>query len=251
MPDDQTMKDRHLQPAPVDLARLPRGDLEVMAAAGTEIEEVRRVLRRTGDNVVSEILRGQGTFYEWDHYPAGDVYDSESHSQYYYHAHPVGQRFEREHGHFHSFLRAKGMPAGIQPAALPAGPGPKEPEDALSHLIAISMDADGEPFRLFTVNRWVTAEVWHHGADVCRLLDCFRVDHAQPSWPANRWITAVMALFKPQIRALVELRDRTVAGHQQQHPERDVLEDRDLEVTSYLDISIDRQIRDIEAALRT
>ena len=37
-----------------------------------------RVLARTGDNVVSEVLRGCGTFTEWEHYPAEDVYDRDT-----------------------------------------------------------------------------------------------------------------------------------------------------------------------------
>ena len=238
-------------PAPgvVDVAALPRDEVARMAEAGAEILEVRRILARTGDNVVAEILRNQGTFYEWDHYPSGDVYDHGSHAQFYYHAHPVDQRFDGEHGHFHTFLRPKGMPPGVKPAPIPDAPMPEDPNDALSHLIAISMDGDGEPFRLFTVNRWVTGEVWYAAEDVCRLLDRFRIDHAQPSWPTNRWITAMMTLFKPQIRELVTARDRCVAAWQSDRPDGDSYEDRDLEVTSYVDISIDRQLEALQAVL--
>ena len=233
----------------VHLSALPRDELVRMAEAGGEIVGVRDILGKTGDNVVAEILRNQGTFYEWDHYPSGDVYDHGSHAQYYYHAHPVAQRFEGEHGHFHTFLRPKGMPAGIRPAPIPGAPEPEDPNDALSHLIAISMDPDGEPFRMFTVNRWVTGEVWYRAEDVCRLLDLFRIDHAQPSWPTNRWITAMIALFKPQIRELVAARDRCLAAWQADGPEADAYEDRDLEVTSYVDISVDRQLEAIRALL--
>lgn len=236
-----------LEPVEADLGALPRDELQRMAAAGAEIAEISGILRKTGDNVVGEILRGQGTFYEWDHYPAGDVYDHETHAQYYYHAHPQDQRFESEHGHFHTFLRAKGMPEEIQPAPV-AGKAPDLAE-SLSHLIAISMDPAGEPIRLFTVNRWVTGEVWYKGKDVCALLDRFRIGHAQPSWPANRWITAMLVLFAPQIRELVRIRDRSVEAWQAKHPDRDAFEDRDLEVTSYLDISVEQQRSDVAAAL--
>lgn len=230
-------------------AGLSREALEAMLAAGREVIEVHRVLAKTGDNVVGELLRDQGTFYEWDHYPKGDVYDQESHSQYYYHAHPEDQRFPDEHGHFHTFLRPKGMPAGIAPAPLPASPQPKDPNDALSHLIAIAMTKGGTPFRLFTVNRWVTGEVWYRGADVIAMLDRFAIDHARPSWPVNRWIGALLALFRPQAVALLQARDATVAAWEKRSLEIDVYEDRALEVTSYLDISIDRQVRAVVAAL--
>src|SRR3546814_8384282 len=118
------------------------------------------------DNLVGELLKNNGTFYEWDHYPPGDVYDHETHGQYYYHAHAADQRFDGEHGHFHTFVRPKGMPPGVRPAPLPGFAAPADPNDALSHLVAIAMTPGGLPFRLFTVNRWVTGEVWYRAEDV-------------------------------------------------------------------------------------
>ncbi len=170
-----------------------------MLAAGEEILECYRVLRKTGDNVVGEVLRDQGKFYEWNHYPNGDVYDSETHAQYFYHAHPTELR-GGEHGHFHTFLRAKGMPPGTAPVPndgdteWPAG------DDALSHIVGIAMDSKGYPIGLFTANRWVTGETWYAARDVRAMLDRFVIDPARPSWPVNRWITAMLRLFRPQIR---------------------------------------------------
>jgi hypothetical protein len=223
--------------------------LEAMAVAGQEVVEAHRVLAKTGDNVVGELLRGHDTFFEWDHYPPGDVYDSEFHGQYYYHAHVLDQRFENEHGHFHTFVRPKGMPEGIKPATVPGFKKPDDPDDELSHLIAIAMTKEGIPFRLFTVNRWVTGEVWYTAGDVTTLLDCFNIDHARPSWPVNRWVSGMVALFKPQIAALLEARDQAVAAWVEAHPDGDVYEDRELEVTSYLDISVEDHVRAVARAL--
>ncbi|MEO3430996.1 hypothetical protein AAFN88_19235 [Pelagibius sp. CAU 1746] len=231
------------------LDSLPTEALEDMAEAGAEAMEVIRILSKTGDNIVGELLKNHGTFYEWDHYPPGDVYDHETHGQYYYHAHASDQRFEGEHGHFHTFVRPKGMPAGIKPAKVPGYEAPEDPNDALSHLIAIAMTPAGLPFRLFTVNRWVTGEVWYKAADVIRLLDVFKIDHAQPSWPVNRWVSAMIRLYKPQIAELLLARDRKVEAWQQGLPDGDVFEDRDLEVTSFLDISLDTQIQGVARAL--
>jgi hypothetical protein len=150
------------------------------------------------------VLRGHGTFYEWDHYPPGDVYDQETHSQYYYHTHPVELR-GGEHGHFHTFLRPKGMPKGVRP---------------------ISMDRAGYPTRLFTTNRWVTGEAWYDAEGVIRMLDRFEIDHARPSWPTNRWVTGMIRLFRPQIAALIHERDQGVARWAAQHPGENVYEDR-------------------------
>lgn len=234
----------------LNLAQLSRGELEHMAEAGQEVVEVHRVLAKTGDNVVGELLRGHETFYEWDHYPPGDVYDAETHAQYYYHAHPPDQRFEGEHGHFHTFLRPKGMPDGIAPAKVPGYTPPQDPNDALSHLIAIAMDKHGIPFRLFTVNRWVTGEVWYEAGDVERMLEHFAIDHARPSWPVNRWVTGMLHLFRPQIVELLRARDSSVELWRQKHPDRDVYEDRELEVTSYADIDLETQVRSVTEALQ-
>jgi len=54
-----------------------------MEAAAREVRECRRVLAKTGDNVVSEALRGAAQFAAWAHYPEGDVYDPESHAQFF------------------------------------------------------------------------------------------------------------------------------------------------------------------------
>ncbi len=232
------------------LVPFERKELETMAEAGREVVEVLRVLAKTGDNIVGELLRNQGTFYEWDHFPPGDVYDQETHGQFYYHAHPANQRFEGEHGHFHTFLRPKGMPKSVSPASVPDFQKPKGDNDALSHLIAISMTGAGLPLRLFSVNRWVTGEIWYVADDVIKMLEHFEIDHARPSWPVNRWITAMVRLFRPQIRELLEMRDQTVASWQGARSVKNVYEDRDLEVTSFVDIDIDRQVEAIAKALK-
>src|SRR5262245_54576306 len=98
----------------VRFASLGRARLEAMLDAGREVKNCMRVLAKEGGNVVAELLRDAPSFYEWDHYPKGDVYDRVTHAQYYYHAHPEHER-PGEHGHFHTFLRPAGMPRGIKP----------------------------------------------------------------------------------------------------------------------------------------
>ena len=233
---------------PVDFDSLPHLRLAEMAAAGETIGECCRVLGRTTDNVVGELLRDQGTFYAWNHYPDGDVYDHHSHSQYYFHSHPSELR-GGEHGHFHLFMRPKGMPAGIRPAPVPDLALPEGDNAALSHLVGISMDEFGVPIRLFTTNRWVTGEIWYAAADVERMLDCFVIDHVRPSWAVNRWVSAMIRLFRPQIVALIAARDHVVAAWQDGHLEGNVYEDRALEVTAQTEISVDDQRRAVEQAL--
>ncbi len=232
-----------------DLSRQPRDALMRMVAAGERILECYRVLKKTQDNVVGELLRGQGEFFEWDHYPKGDIYDHVTHSQYYYHAHPTELR-GGEHGHFHTFLRPKGMPPGIAPAPLPDLELPEDEDDALSHLIAISMNPAGYPIRLFTTNRWVTGEVWYVADDVIRMLDDFAIDLARPSWPANLWVSDMLRLFRPQTEVLIRRRDDAVAAWREGHAGSDVYEDRDFEIASSTSISVEAQMRRLREALK-
>jgi hypothetical protein len=74
------------------------------------------------------------------------------------------------------------------------------------------MDAYGWPIGLFTTNRWVTNQTWYSAADTIRMLDRFLIDHAYPSWPVNRWISAMFRLFRPQIVELLERRDQSHHG---------------------------------------
>ena len=226
---------------------LPRSRLERMHAAGMMVLECYRVLEKAGANVVGQCLAHQGTFYELEHYPRGDVFDEEFGAQYYYHAHRPDLG---EHGHFHCFLRREGMPAGTHPVPMPAGTPRPTGEDAVCHLVAISMDAMGYPTHLFTTNRWVTNESFYSAQDTLAMVDCFKVDHVYPCLATNRWISAMLQLFWPQIRELLIRRDEVVEEWQRRFPGRNVYEDRALEITSRVAIDVDRQISLIEEALK-
>lgn len=210
-----------------------------MHAAGQDILTCYRVLAKAERNIVGEMLRGAESFVELNHYPDDDVFDRDTQSQYYYHAH---RGLEGEHGHFHTFIRPRGMPDGMRPIAKSASEPWPQGDAALSHLIGISMDAWGFPMGLFTTNRWVTDEAWYRAQDVTQLLERFVIDHAAPSWPVNRWMSAMFVLFRPQMRALLLQRDATVAAWAEQHPGGDVFEDRGLDITSAVQISVDQQI---------
>lgn len=227
-------------PPRTSLETLGAGELAAMAEAGREVLECYRVLRKTGDTIQGELLRDVATVEDWRHYPEGDVYDRDSASQYYFHAHPRAERPD-EAGHFHTFLRAPGMPSG----ALPVARGPAATADPLSHLVAIAIDHDGYPVSLFTVNRWVTGDAWYRAEDVCRMVERFEIDQARPSWVLNRWITAMLRLYRPLVMDLVRERDLVVA-ERARTVDGDVFEDRGLETPSAAQISLAKQI----AALR-
>ena len=245
-----------------------------MAAAGQALIACQRAMAASGTSPLAEALQGAAPIYEWRHYPAGDVCDPASHAQYFYHAHPPderrGAKTGAEHGHFHTFLRARGMPAGVRPLVMPefavannpAAPKapliPSAPEtaageeaDPWSHLVAIAMDAAGAPVRLFTTNRWVTGETWYAAADVVTMLDRFVIDLSRPSLPLNRWLGAMFRLFRPQMAALLAARDAAVMNWRRRHRGKvHVFEDRRLEIPSLIEIDIGAQIDEVQRALR-
>ena len=228
--------------APPVLGALSKRHLRAMLMAGAEVLECRRVLARGGINLVSEVLRDQGEFVEYEHYPRSDVYDSESGAQYYYHAHRDGAG---EHGHFHTFLRWSRRSSGARSPAATENATEAGEDESVTHLIAISMDALGWPIGLFSTNHWVCGGAWLPAGETIDLLTRFRIDHAYPSWPVNRWIGAMMLLFRPHVEALLIHRDAVIEAWTKAHPESDAFEDRELEVTGYLPISVEETVREV------
>lgn len=233
-------------PAFAPPSALPTAQLEHMVVAGEEIQESYRVLKKAGLNIVGECLRGQGTFFQMNHYPEGDVYDAESHSQYYYHNHREDMD---EHGHFHTFMRASGMQKGTSPIAYNGKVSWPSGNDAVSHIIAISMDSKGFPLGIFATNRWVTGETWYTADDVINMIDAFDIDHAFPNLPVNRWISAMLRLYRPEIAALLTHRDEVIEYWASEHSKKDVFEDRNLEITGELSISVEDKSNAIKAEL--
>lgn len=238
------------------LKKLEIETLEKMYAAAEVVSETMRVLQKSDTNVVGEILKTVDNFYEWEHLPEDDVYDHVSHSQYYYHAHAKSDKgnglHDDEHGHFHTFIRGKAMPEGIKPLALDDYNPETDISDINTHIIGIGMDSNGVPMRLFTVNRWVSGETWCAGEDVIKLLDHYQIDDTRPSWALNLWISNMIILFRPVIEELIRERDQTIENWKAQYPDvQNVYEDRNLEVTSYKDISLVDYIEAISRALDT
>ncbi len=199
-----------------------------------------------GTNPVTEVLQGASLIEEWAHFPRGDVFDSSTSSQYYYHAHASHERALNEHGHFHTFVR----PKRLYPELDPVSAADKTDEAAwIAHLIGLSMDASGRPIRLFTTNRWVTDEVWYDGGDVIRMIDRFDITVDEPSRELNRWLTCIVRMFRPQIVDLIHQRDARLADYRAAHPQRDVFEDRGLQVISEIPIDLLGQLSAIEAAV--
>lgn len=230
----------------INFSKLSDKELRLLSKAGDDVLEALRVIGKAGSNSVDRVIKPYGTFYEMDHYPPGDVYDDESKSQYYYHCH---RPETGEHGHFHTFIRSAGIPKKMKrfpykgKVKIPTG------GDAICHLAAISMDAQGLPVELFTTNQWVTGETFYTAKDTIKLLKKFEIDHVYPCLGTNQWLTAMLRLFRPQIEQLLIKRDVKILKYKSKHPKRDVFADERLEVTSKTAIDIDEQINSIDAEL--
>ena len=231
------------------------------ADAAAALRDCKRVLAARGRTILDEVTEGAIDIAAWRRFPEGEVYDPASHAQYFYHCHAApAQRHPtecEEHGHFHLFLRAEGVPAGITPLLLPelaianvplppqSAPVKHGGRDEVVHLVAIAIDGYGEPIRLFTTNRWVTGETWYRADDVIRMLDCFQVRGAGPSALLDRWLGAMVGLFKPEITVLLRNRDETVTDWRWRR-RTNVSEDPRLEITSSFDIDLDARLGAIE-----
>lgn len=82
------------------------------------------------------------------------------------------------------------------------------------------------------------------------MLERFEIDHADPSWPVNRWLTAMVRLFRTEIESLIRRRDEVLEHWVLTYPGVDAFEDRELEVMSETPISLERQVARVRDALR-
>jgi hypothetical protein len=231
------------------LGAIGRTQLHTMYDGAAEAIECVAAMANRGKNPVTEVLDGVGRVEEWAHFPEGDVIDPATHSQFYYHAHASEQRASGEHGHFHTFVRPKHLLPDVRPLSMADNAAAMAPTAWVAHVVGISTDELGNPIRLFTTNRWVTDEVWYTAEAVIAMLDRFDMTVDKPSADLNRWVSAIIRLYRPQIASLLRRRDAIIAQWRIDHPARDVFEDRQLQIVSEMPIDFLAQIRAVEAAL--
>ncbi|HEV2303804.1 MAG TPA: hypothetical protein VGR91_19735 [Stellaceae bacterium] len=237
-----------------DGLRVGAEDLARMAEAAEVMRACRRELAGKAGGVIAEATEGAAAVDDWRHYPEGEVYDPHSHAQYFYHAHPPAVRTPGEHGHFHTFLRAEGMPGAVPlllpeiavadaPAPTPQGaPLQRGSRSEVCHLVAIAVDPRGEPIRLFTTNRWVTGEAWYRADDVIAILDRFRIARGAL---CDRWLGAMLALFRREIALVLRQRDDAVMGWRRRRRSH-VFEDPRFEICSSVAVDLDAQLARVE-----
>jgi len=154
-----------------------------------------------------------------------------------------------ENGHFHTFIRHVGVSEGMKPAPYDGNVEWPSGNDLVTHLIGVSMDKCGSAMGLFATNRWVTGEAWFKAADMIELIGGYNIDHAWPSWPTNRWMGAVIHAYRPELEVLLTHRDLVVEQSRNEHPDKDAFEDRELDMTGQLRVSLTKRVAELETLI--
>lgn len=195
-----------------------------------------------GKTILHYTLNGQLVHEAMSHYPPGDRIDHSSGAQYFYHC-DRENRITEEHGHFHCFFRYKHIPKHIKPSDLPDWN--KNFDNPMTHLVAIAMNRFGQPVRLFSVNRWVTAETWYDAHHTPSLIKRYKMNNQDSAyWQIlDQWVEGMLHLFSPQIEWLNHQRDATIKEHRDRDPKVNYFEERTLEELSEIKIDLAQQIQ--------
>jgi hypothetical protein len=205
------------------------------------LDAQRKMSMPNGRNIIHYTLQSERQPLRMAHYPKGDRIDYNSGAQYFYHCHRENLK-RQEHGHFHCFLRAAGIPDRIRPKPLPDWD--KHIDSPMAHIVAVAMNRYGWPIRLFTVNRWVSAETWYAGRHTPAFVRKFKFEGDDDHWGVlDSWMESMLQLFAPQIAWLSQQRDETIARWQRAHPDKNAYEARRLEELSELPVNLNAQVR--------
>jgi hypothetical protein len=170
-------------------------------------------LERRGTSVIDLITEGQPVE-PWRLYPGEDgIFDRQTHCQFYYHSHGS----DHEAGHLHTVRLFA---------------------DHTAHLVAISMSRAAWPQALFTLNLWAIGDQYESAANLRRYAGGFQLRERVGPSPLVRFVNLVFRAFGPEIARLQEEKIATLAAHRAAHPDRDVFEDRSLEILSRADIDV-------------
>lgn len=205
------------------------------------LEAQQQMTSQAGNNILHYTLGKNERHERFTHYPLNDRIDSSTGGQYFYHCHREDLDTS-EHGHFHCFLRYKRIPKYIKPT--PLKDWNLYIDNPYTHLIAIGMNQVGMPIRLFTVNRWVTSEIWYDAPHVSRFLKRFKMTLTNdPYWQIlDQWIEGMLHLFSPQIIWLHQERDKVIHAQQKKGPSENIYLNKELEELSFIDVNLQKQI---------
>ena len=173
------------------------------------IIKIIRELKAEGSNLVKKVMNGKK--YEYDpytHYPYdGGIKDEKTGYQLFFHIHRPN-----EYGHFHTFAT--------------------DEKGDLIHLVLISMDEDGKPIALATVNRWVTGDKYVKAAVLKKLTENFFVNPSLFEDPkVVEFVNDIFKAYKEEINQLYDERDKWIMDYVNKNF-REPFEDREFEILS-------------------
>lgn len=181
--------------------------MDISVAANVVIETITQMASE-GRPLMQRVLP-ETDVHLWEHYPDDDARDEITRSRWYYHVHAPGGRDPAEHGHFHLFLHRTQMNDDAVPLAQPqAG------EEALAfvaHIAGLSIDHQGIPIAWFATNRWVTDEFMYPADTMIAHLDRYNVDATPEDTTVNRFLTAMVALYRDELAEMLRERDQRLA----------------------------------------
>ena len=212
-------------------------------AAYTVIETITQMAQEQRPLMLRVLPEG-GESNFWTHYPKGDARDAKTKSRWYYHVHAPGSRDEGEHGHFHLFLHRTQLPKGLEPKVWP--PQGEDCKAHVAHLVGLSIDTVGIPRAWFTVNRFVTNEFLFPADVMIEHLPYFNVDQTKEDDLVNRFVTAMVALYREEIAELLRQRDVRHAELVAEHGEKAYEKQSGVEVLSQIPIDLDAKISSLD-----
>ena len=211
-------------------------------AAHTVIETITQMAQEQKPLMLRVVPEEGAKF--WTHYPIKDARDKFCKSRWYYHVHAPGSRDEDEHGHFHLFLHRSQLPDGLEPKVWP--PQGEDAKAHVTHLIGLSINTVGIPRAWFSVNRFVTNEFLFPADTMIDHLPDFNVDHTAEDDLVNRFVTAMVALYREEIAQLLRERDAKQAELEAEHGEAGYEKASGVEVLSQIPIDLDEKISSLD-----
>jgi len=176
-------------------------------------------------NVVLEVLAGQIP-HENEKFPKGELNFGNAGWRGFYHCHPAAEKHLEEHGHFHLFARCAVK---------------QDNSTDWTHVVALSIDEQGQPRAWFTVNQWVTGANWLAASEIELLLEDIKI-------PADvtvieKFLLSMLGLYQDDLKDILLERDSRLIQVNAEVDVSDKLCDRSIYVLSSQPIELQQRLQ--------
>ena len=175
-------------------------------------------------NPVLQVINPKIPLQENKKYPADLLQFNQLGWRAYYHCHPAtragNHRFQGEHGHFHIFVRTQNE------------------SETWSHLVALAMDNMGQPLGWFTVNHWVTGEIWQDSETLVKYLDSIPYGNPGINKIVERWLLSILAVSRDKVINVLHERDKILKQKLLNQKESDIKQDKRIYLLSEIPINL-------------